>query len=73
VRRERKQIRVDDRSWDGGFATTSARRFEPEESIEIQEQRLECLERCLHELNPDQRTLVIEYYRDAPSEDRAPA
>ena len=25
---------------------------------------LECLERCLQELNPDQRALVVAYYRD---------
>jgi DNA-directed RNA polymerase specialized sigma24 family protein len=38
--------------------------LEPGESLEIQ-QRLECLERCLHELNSDQRAFVIDYYRDA--------
>jgi DNA-directed RNA polymerase specialized sigma24 family protein len=29
-----------------------------------QEERLECLDRCLEELKPDQRELVMEYYRD---------
>ena len=29
-----------------------------------QDERLECLDRCLEELKPDQRELVIEYYRD---------
>jgi DNA-directed RNA polymerase specialized sigma24 family protein len=29
------------------------------------EQRLDCLDQCLEELNADQRDLVVEYYRDA--------
>ncbi len=29
------------------------------------EQRLECLDRCLQKLKPEQRELVVEYYRDA--------
>jgi DNA-directed RNA polymerase specialized sigma24 family protein len=35
-----------------------------EASLAEQEERLECLDRCLGELKPDQRELVIEYYRD---------
>jgi DNA-directed RNA polymerase specialized sigma24 family protein len=31
----------------------------------IREQRLECLDRCLDRLKPQQRDLAIEYYRDA--------
>jgi DNA-directed RNA polymerase specialized sigma24 family protein len=64
-RREHKQLSLDDKSWSGNVARTSTESLEPEESIEIQEQRLACLERCLEELNPDHRALVIEYYRDA--------
>jgi DNA-directed RNA polymerase specialized sigma24 family protein len=37
---------------------------EPEETREIQEQRLECLERCLQQLTPAHRALVMEYHRD---------
>jgi DNA-directed RNA polymerase specialized sigma24 family protein len=65
VRREHKQLRVDETSWSSVITTTSARSLEPAESIEIQEQRLECLDRCLQALNPDQRAQVIEYYVDA--------
>ena len=36
-----------------------------DDSLSIREQRLECLDRCLQELKPDQRDLVIAYYRDA--------
>jgi DNA-directed RNA polymerase specialized sigma24 family protein len=38
---------------------------EPDEAFAIREQRLECLDRCLQNLKPEQRELVIEYYRDA--------
>jgi DNA-directed RNA polymerase specialized sigma24 family protein len=34
----------------------------------LQEQRLECLDRCLQQLKPEQRDLAIEYYRDAKRE-----
>lgn len=32
---------------------------------ELQEQRLDCLDRCLDELKPAQRDLIIDYYADA--------
>lgn len=64
-RREHKQLHLDKTSWSSVVTTTSARSLEPAGSIEIQEQRLECLERRLQELSPEQRALVIEYYRDA--------
>jgi hypothetical protein len=40
-------------------------RVEPDEGVSLREQRLECLDCCLHELKPEQRELVVEYYRDA--------
>jgi DNA-directed RNA polymerase specialized sigma24 family protein len=61
---EHKQLRLDDRE-PSGDAAIRGRRLESEESLEIQEQRLECLDRCLQELKPAQRALVIEYQRDA--------
>lgn len=64
VRREHKHRCLDETSWSRHLVTTSARSIEPEESVEIQEQRLECLERRLQELSPEQHALVIEYYRD---------
>ena len=30
----------------------------------LREQRLDCLDRCLDRLKPEQRTLIVEYYRD---------
>jgi DNA-directed RNA polymerase specialized sigma24 family protein len=65
LRREHKQFRLDDRERSGDAAIRGGRRLESEESLETQEQRLECLERCLQELKPAQRALVIEYHRDA--------
>jgi DNA-directed RNA polymerase specialized sigma24 family protein len=35
------------------------------EHASIREQRLECLDRCLDKLKPEQRDLAVEYYRDA--------
>lgn len=31
----------------------------------VHEGRMECLDRCLQELKPDQRELVVDYYRDS--------
>jgi len=41
---------------------------EPDEGAGLREQRLECLERCLQNLKPEQRELIIEYYRDTRRE-----
>lgn len=37
----------------------------PDDRDALKEQHLECLDSCLRELRPDQRELVVEYYRDA--------
>lgn len=64
-RRQHKQLRLDETSWSRVVTTTSVRSLEPAESIELLEQRLECLERGLRALSPEQRLLVTEYYRGA--------
>ena len=46
---------------------------EPDEGAAIREQRLECLDRCLQELKPEQRELVVEYYRDTRAARRSSA
>jgi DNA-directed RNA polymerase specialized sigma24 family protein len=66
-RRERVHVRLDDEPR-GAEGRRAARFGEPDEGVTVQEQRLECLDRCLQELKPDQRELVIEYYRDARRE-----
>ena len=44
------------------------RRSEVDEEAETTEGRLACLDRCLQELQADQRELVIEYDRDTERE-----
>jgi RNA polymerase sigma factor (sigma-70 family) len=63
LRRGRRYIQVDE-------ARTPSRiepalRFDRDDAASAQEQRLECLDRCLHQLKPEQREIAIEYYRDA--------
>jgi DNA-directed RNA polymerase specialized sigma24 family protein len=41
---------------------------EPDAGAGMREQQLECLERCLESLKPEQRELIIEYYRDTRRE-----
>ena len=34
------------------------------EDLALREERLDCLDRCLAQLKPEQRTLIVDYYRD---------
>jgi DNA-directed RNA polymerase specialized sigma24 family protein len=67
VRRERRHIPFDD-SGIFGAAARIAGRGEPDEGGALQEQRLDCLDRCLQELKPEQRELIVQYYADAGRE-----
>ena len=58
IRRERRYIHVEEARVATGAASG-------DDSAPGNEQRLECLDRCLHKLKPDQRELALEYYRDA--------
>jgi DNA-directed RNA polymerase specialized sigma24 family protein len=64
IRRGRLSVQVDERrttaSFERGWTPPGAR-----DEAEPQETRLECLDRCLEKLKPDQRELAVEYYRDA--------
>lgn len=62
-RRERRQTPLDEARAD--VVARTARVAEPDEDLSVQEQRLECLDRCLEELPVEERELVVEYYRDA--------
>ena len=64
LRHEQAQLRLRGTISSCGLSTIGAWRQDPEEGFEIREQRLECPERCLQELNPDQRALVVAYDRD---------
>ncbi len=63
VRRGRRCIQVDEIR--GATAIESGRAPEVDAAASDRERRLECLDRCLLKLKPDQRELMIEYYRDA--------
>ena len=62
VRRERRHVVVQE---PGAWADQGVPSPPRDEALAIREQRLECLDRCLQELPPDQRALVVDYYREA--------
>jgi DNA-directed RNA polymerase specialized sigma24 family protein len=63
-RRDRKHVRVDGPR-DGDVARmTRINLVGVDDQQDLKEQRLDCLDRCLDGLRPDQRDLAIEYYRD---------
>jgi DNA-directed RNA polymerase specialized sigma24 family protein len=62
VRRERRHIPLDE-TWHTD-SSRPAVRFGPDSGVMLKEQRLDCLDRCLQELKPEQRELIVEYYAD---------
>jgi DNA-directed RNA polymerase specialized sigma24 family protein len=62
VRRERRHVPLDE-TWHADSARPAAR-FGPDSGVMLKEQRLDCLDRCLQELKPEQRELIVEYYAD---------
>jgi DNA-directed RNA polymerase specialized sigma24 family protein len=66
-RRDRTQRRLEE-STGAGVAMLRAPSRDKDEATVLQEARLDCLDRCLDELKPDQRELVLEYYRDTKRE-----
>jgi len=65
--REHTHVRLDEpRNCDGPLGLDA--RPEQEEAAGVQERQLACLERCLQKLKPEQRELILEYYRDARRE-----
>jgi DNA-directed RNA polymerase specialized sigma24 family protein len=66
IRRSRRYVQVDETR---DTLPLGPRPVMPtDDRASVQEQRLECLDRCLHQLKPEQRELAIEYYRDAKRE-----
>lgn len=63
-RRERVHVHLEESRRVTPVALYALPRPGPDEGRAVQEQRLDCLDRCLQELRPDQRELVLEYYRD---------
>jgi DNA-directed RNA polymerase specialized sigma24 family protein len=62
IRRERRYVRVEQ---DRLVAVAANETVVGDDTAKTKERRLECLDRCLDMLKPDQRELAIEYYRDA--------
>ena len=63
IRRGRRSVQVDEARATG--IERSATLTAVDENGAVKEHRLQCLDRCLARLKPEQRELVIEYYRDA--------
>jgi DNA-directed RNA polymerase specialized sigma24 family protein len=61
-RRQKKQVPMDE-SWHPSL-THPCGGLGPDDAWPLEEQRLECLERCVQELRPPQRELIVEYYAD---------
>ena len=66
-RREHAYIRLDEpRTCEGmlGLSVSDP----PDEAATLRERRFTCLDRCLEKLKPEQRELIVEYYRDTRRE-----
>jgi DNA-directed RNA polymerase specialized sigma24 family protein len=64
IRRQRRHIGLDEPRTRPALQTSVTAIVERDEGCAVLEQRLEQLECCLRTLRPDQRALVIEYYRE---------
>ena len=66
VRRQHDHLRLDEsRRTHSESRTGRSTLSVQDESVANHEERLECLDRCLQALSPEQRALIVEYYRDA--------
>jgi DNA-directed RNA polymerase specialized sigma24 family protein len=65
IRRERRHVAFDEPRIRPALQTSVTALIERDDGFAVREQRLERLECCLRTLRPDQRELVIEYYRGA--------
>jgi DNA-directed RNA polymerase specialized sigma24 family protein len=64
VRRERRHVPLDESRGSGATDRRLLTRPDSGAAPSLREQRLECLDCCLQGLKPEQRDLVVEYYRD---------
>lgn len=65
IRRERPRVSLDETR---SLRVRSATLSEPDEGQAAEEERFECFETCLQKLKPEQRELIVEYYRDTRRE-----
>ena len=61
LRRERRLVALDESKARGIVRVAAAAAGEDRV---LAEERLDCLDRCLEELRPEQRELIVDYYRD---------
>ena len=59
LRRERRYVGLDE-----SRAFPLLRGAPATDDLALREKRLDCLDRCLEQLKPEQRALIIDYYRD---------
>jgi len=64
-RRVRKHVRLRETAVNPGSGPRPVAIVTGEDAALRRERRLNCLDRCLEALRPDQRELVVDYYRDA--------
>ena len=64
IRRERRHVPLEFEPRASASGMLAEARPEPGEVFAAREQRLDCLECCLQKLTPEQRDLIVEYYRD---------
>ena len=64
-RRDHMHVRLDEPQGADAATVRGITLPDPDEGLQVHEQRLACLDRCLQNLKPEQRELVVEYYRDA--------
>ena len=62
-RNEHSQESFNDLSGSDHSASNPAASFEPDDARENKEKMLDCLERCLENLGPENRELIFQYYR----------
>lgn len=67
IRRERRQVQLDEPRL-AKIEAAGARADESIDEADPDELRLESLDRCLQKLKPEQRDLIVEYYRDTGRE-----
>ena len=67
IRRERRLVSLDE-SHAAAARSAIVNRDAADDEFVMHEERLASLDRCLQMLKPDQRELIVEYYRDAGRE-----
>ena len=64
LRRERRHVRFDDVRHPHAVSRPAAAQTDDSSAL-VQERRLDCLDRCLRRLKPEQQELIVGYYADA--------